>query len=147
MTIGEAKAAFYHRIPVSYEGTIYPYIQAMRYQQHEQEPIIQLELLDQNHNSVVLAPPGKTALAGELPAPKPDRDGETMYEWQGVRMILSQGKYITSTQEHGPVRATENKLTAWTSFLDLLDSRVRRQIGEELAAQRKDRYTGKEGIL
>ena len=43
MTIGEAKAAFYHRIPVSYEGTIYPYIQAMRYQQHEPEPIIQLE--------------------------------------------------------------------------------------------------------
>ena len=67
MNLDEAKAAFYHRIPVWYDGTEYPYIQALRYQQHSQSPIVQLELLDKNRNSVVLAPPRKVKLAGELP--------------------------------------------------------------------------------
>ena len=48
MNLDEAKAAFYHRIPVWYDGTEYPYIQALRYQQHSPYPIVQLELLDKN---------------------------------------------------------------------------------------------------
>lgn len=37
----------------------------------------------------------------------------------------------------------ENPLEAWTTFLDVLDCRVRRSIGNELEKEGKDRYTGK----
>lgn len=152
MNLDEAKAAFYHRIPVWYDGTEYPYIQAMRYQQHSPYPIVQLELLDKNRNSVVLAPPSKVKLAGELPqpAPKPEEqartetDGKVLYEWQGVKMIQNGVLYIVSTPKEGVVKTSDNKLTAWTSFSDLLDSRTRRQIWEELDVQGKNRTVGKE---
>lgn len=152
MNLDEAKAAFYHRIPVWYDGTEYPYIQALRYQQHSPYPIVQLELLDKNRNSVVLAPPSKVKLAGELPqpAPKPEEqartetDGKVLYEWQGVKMIQKGVLYIVSTPKEGVVKTSDNKLTAWTSFSDLLDSRTRRQIWEELDVQGKNRTVGKE---
>lgn len=152
MNLDEAKAAFYHRIPVWYDGTEYPYIQALRYQQHRLSPIVQLELLDKNRNSVVLAPPSKVKLAGELPqpAPKPEEqartemDGKVLYEWQGVKMIQNGVLYIVSTPKEGVVKTSDNKLTAWTSFSDLLDSRTRRQIWEELDVQGKNRTVGKE---
>lgn len=152
MNLDEAKAAFYHRIPVWYDGTEYPYIQALRYQQHSPYPIVQLELLDKNRNSVVLAPPSKVKLAGELPqpAPKPEEqartetDGKVLYEWQGVKMIQNGVLYIVSTPKDGVVKTSDNKLTAWTSFSDLLDSRTRRQIWEELDVQGKNRTVGKE---
>lgn len=152
MNLDEAKAAFYHRIPVWYDGTEYPYIQALRYQQHSPYPIVQLELLDKNRNSVVLAPPSKVKLAGELPqpAPKPEEqartetDGKVLYEWQGVKMIQNGVLYIVSTPKEGVVKTSDNKLTAWTSFSDLLDSRTRRQIWEELDVQGKNRTVGKE---
>lgn len=108
MNLDEAKAAFYHRIPVWYDGTEYPYIQALRYQQHSPSPIVQLELLDKNRNSVVLAPPRKVKLAGELPQgpepkpeeqAKPEMDGKVLYEWQGVKMIQNGVLYIVSTPE------------------------------------------------
>lgn len=153
MNLDEAKAAFYHRIPVWYDGTEYPYIQALRYQQHSPSPIVQLELLDKNRNSVVLAPPRKVKLAGELPQgpepkpeeqAKPEMDGKVLYEWQGVKMIQNGVLYIVSTPKDGVVKTSANKLTAWTSFSDLLDSRMRRQIGEELDAKGKNRTVGKE---
>ena len=152
MNLDEAKAAFYHRIPVWYDGTEYPYIQALRYQQHRPSPIVQLELLDKNRNSVVLASPSKVKLAGELPqpAPKPEEqartetDGKVLYEWQGVKMIQNGVLYIVSTPKEGAVKTSDNKLTAWTSFSDLLDSRTRRQILEELDVQGKNRTVGKE---
>lgn len=152
MNLDEAKAAFYHRIPVWYDGTEYPYIQAMRYQQHRPSPIVQLELLDKNRNSVVLASPSKVKLAGELPqpAPKPEEqartetDGKVLYEWQGVKMIQNGVLYIVSIPKEGVVKTSDNKLTAWTSFSDLLDSRTRRQIWEELDVQGKNRTVGKE---
>lgn len=152
MNLDEAKAAFYHRIPVWYDGTEYPYIQALRYQQHRPSPIVQLELLDKNRNSVVLASPSKVKLAGELPqpAPKPEEqartemDGKVLYEWQGVKMIQNGVLYIVSTPKEGVVKTSENKMTAWTSFSDLLDSRTRRQIWEELDVQGKNRTVGKE---
>lgn len=152
MNLDEAKAAFYHRIPVWYDGTEYPYIQALRYQQHSPYPIVQLELLDKNRNSVVLAPPSKVKLAGELPqpAPKPEEQartemgGKVLYEWQGVKMIQNGVLYIVSTPKEGVVKTSDNKLTAWTSFSDLLDSRTRRQIWEELDVQGKNRTVGKE---
>lgn len=152
MNLDEAKAAFYHRIPVWYDGTEYPYIQALRYQQHRPSPIVQLELLDKNRNSVVLAPPSKVKLAGELPqpAPKPEEqartetDGKVLYEWQGVKMIQNGVLYIVSAPKEGVVKTSDNKLTAWTSFSDLLDSRTRRQIWEELDVQGKNRTVGKE---
>ena len=152
MNLDEAKAAFYHRIPVWYDGTEYPYIQALRYQQHRPSPIVQLELLDKNRNSVVLAPPSKVKLAGELPQPapkpeeqaKPEMDGKVLYEWQGVKMIQNGVLYIVSTPKEGVVKTSDNKLAAWTSFSDLLDSRMRRQIWEELDVQGKNRTIGKE---
>lgn len=152
MNLDEAKAAFYHRIPVWYDGTEYPYIQALRYQQHRPSIIVQLELLDKNRNSVVLAPPSKVKLAGELPQtePKPEEqakpeiDGKVLYEWQGVKMIQNGVLYIVSTPKEGVVKTSDNKLTAWTSFSDLLDSRTRRQIWEELDVQGKNRTVGKE---
>lgn len=152
MNLDEAKAAFYHRIPVWYDGTEYPYIQAMRYQQHRPSPIVQLELLDKNRNSVVLASPSKVKLAGELPqpAPKPEEqartemDGKVLYEWQGVKMIQNGVLYIVSTTKDGVVKTSDNKLTAWTSFSDLLDSRMRRQIWEERDVHGKNRTVGKE---
>ena len=152
MNLDEAKAAFYHRIPVWHDGTEYPYIQALRYQQHSPYPIVQLELLDKNRNSVVLAPPSKVKLAGELPqpAPKPEEQERTemgekvLYEWQGVKMIQNGVLYIVSTPKEGVVKISDNKLTAWTSFSDLLDSRTRLQIWEELDVQGKNRTVGKE---
>ena len=39
-------------------------------------------------------------------------------------------------------RTFENPLEAWTLFIDLLDSRVRRRIGDMLEKQGKNRYTG-----
>lgn len=152
MNLDEAKAAFYHRIPVWYDGTEYPYIQALRYQQHSPYPIVQLELLDKNRNSVVLAPPSKVKLAGELPQPEPkpeeqartEMGGKVLYEWQGVKMIQNGVLYIVSTPKEGVVKTSDNKLNAWTSFSDLLDSRMRRQIWEELDVQGKNRTVGKE---
>jgi hypothetical protein len=38
---------------------------------------------------------------------------------------------------------SENPLEAWTRFIDLLDARVRRRIGDELERTGKNRYTGK----
>ena len=152
MNLDEAKAAFYHRIPVWYDGTEYPYIQALRYQQHRPSPIVQLELLDKNRNSVVLASPSKVKLAGELPQPapkpeeqaKPEMGGKVLYEWQGVKMIQNGVLYIVSTPKDGVVKTSDNKLAAWTSFSDLLDSRMRRKIWEELDVQGKNRTVGKE---
>lgn len=152
MNLDEAKAAFYHRIPVWYDGTEYPYIQALRYQQHRPSPIVQLELLDKNRNSVVLSSPSKVKLAGELPQPEPkpeeqartEMGGKVLYEWQGVKMIQNGVLYIVSTPKEGVVKTSDNKLTAWTSFSDLLDSRTRRQIWEELDVQGKNRTVGKE---
>lgn len=124
----------------------------MRYQQHSPSPIVQLELLDQNRNSVVLAPPRKVKLAGELPQPepkpeeqaKPEMDGKVLYEWRGSRGSRT-GYYISyPPPKDGVVKTSANKLTAWTSFSDLLDSRMRRQIGEELDAHGKNRPVGKE---
>lgn len=37
---------------------------------------------------------------------------------------------------------SENPLEAWTRFIDLLDARVRRRIGDELERAGKNRYTG-----
>lgn len=37
---------------------------------------------------------------------------------------------------------SENPLEAWTRFIDLLDARVRRRIGDELERDGKNRYTG-----
>ena len=52
-------------------------------------------------------------------------------------------KYNPSAKD-GVVKTSDNKLTAWTSFSDLLDSRTRRQIWEELDVQGKNRTVGKE---
>ena len=93
MTHEEAKRAFYHKIPVEYAGTQYLYIQALRYcWQRNGEgsgPLMQLELLDPKGNSVVVIPPKKAHLAGKLPGGEPPADGETLYEWQGIRMVKS----------------------------------------------------------
>ena len=36
----------------------------------------------------------------------------------------------------------DNPLETWTTFIDRLDAKVRRQIGNSLAANGMDRYTG-----
>lgn len=38
---------------------------------------------------------------------------------------------------------SDNPLEAWTSFIDRLDSRMRRRIGDQLEQQGRDRHTGK----
>lgn len=147
MTHQEAKRAFYHKIPVEYTGTQYPYIQALRYcWQRNGEgsgPLMQLELLDPGENSVVVTSPKKADLAGKLPEGDLPADGETLYEWQGIKMVKNQEEYVVIGPE-GTIKATKNLLSAWTSFSDLLDSKVRRQIGEELLLQKRNRYTGEE---
>ncbi len=147
MTHEEAKRAFYHKIPVEYAGTQYLYIQALRYcWQRNGEgsgPLMQLELLDPKGNSVVVIPPKKAHLAGKLPGGEPPADGETLYEWQGIRMVKSGAEYIVTGPEN-TVKASKNPLVAWTSFADLLDSRVRRKIGDKLLLQKRNRYTGEE---
>lgn len=37
---------------------------------------------------------------------------------------------------------SDNPLEAWTMFIDRLDLRVRRRIGDELESKGKNRYTG-----
>ncbi len=144
MTMEEAKIAFYHQVPVIFEGLQYPYIHALRYQWHSPLPIVQLELLDRNRNSVVLASPKRVSPVDKLPIPEEhEREGDTLYQWQGVRMIKTAEGYVVSGPD-GAAKASKNKLSAWTGFVDLLDGLVRRQIGEELTAQGKNRYTGEE---
>lgn len=147
MTHQEAKRAFYHKIPVEYAGTQYLYIQALRYcwQKNGEGsgPLMQLELLDPGGNSVVVTSPKKADLAGKLLGGTAAEDGEILYEWQGIRMIKNGEEYVVTGLEN-TVRATKNLLAAWTGFLELLDCKVRRQIGDEMIRQKRNRYTGEE---
>jgi hypothetical protein len=38
---------------------------------------------------------------------------------------------------------SENPLEAWADFINILDCRVRKQIGDDLEANGRNRYTGK----
>lgn len=66
-----------------------------------------------------------------------------LYELREVHLRQVEGKYFV-TIDGAPDDGGEfnNPLEAWTRFIDLIDMRVRRRIGDLLEKQGFNRYTG-----
>lgn len=66
-----------------------------------------------------------------------------LYELREVHLRQIGGRYaVTVDGEPDAGGEYENPLEAWTHFVDLIDGRVRRRIGDLLERQGKNRYTG-----
>ena len=72
MTSEEIKKAMHSRTPVVYDGIVYKCISAYIYRMAENpatrgfKPILQVELLDRNGGSVVIASPNKITIHEEI---------------------------------------------------------------------------------
>lgn len=69
---------------------------------------------------------------------------KVLYKCRDVMLIQdSGGVYRVCTGGAGDTpRGFENPLEAWSCFIDTLDGRVRRRIGDMLENEGKNRYTG-----
>lgn len=75
----------------------------------------------------------KTALQEEI----------MLYRLREVQLKQSGGRYIVSIDREPDAGGSYvNTLEAWTRFIDTVDCRVRRRIGDLLEKQGKNRYTG-----
>lgn len=150
ITREEAKEAFLYEVPIWHNGILYPYIAAIRYTKRNKAIVIQLELMDKNNNSIVIAAPKKVELAGDIPDQEGKKGEEkeggierALYECEGIKMEKVGINYVVLDVGGEIIRTTENKLVAWTSFSDVLDMRVRKKITEEITMRKIG--DGKEG--
>lgn len=66
-----------------------------------------------------------------------------VYKLGEVNLTQRGGRYVVSIDgEPDTGGSYENPLEAWTQFIDTVDCRVRRRIGDLLETQGKNRYTG-----
>ena len=66
-----------------------------------------------------------------------------LYRLREVQLKQSGERYVVSIDgEPDTGRSYVNPLEAWTQFIDTVDCRVRRRIGDLLEKQGKNRYTG-----
>ena len=66
-----------------------------------------------------------------------------LYALREVQLIKAGNKYIVAVNEEPEKTAKfDNPLLAWAHFVDLIDVRVRRRIGDMLEKEKKNRYTG-----
>lgn len=66
-----------------------------------------------------------------------------IYKLGEVSLKQSGGRYVVSIDgEPDAGGSYVNPLEAWTRFIDTVDCRVRRRIGDLLETQGKNRYTG-----
>ena len=70
-----------------------------------------------------------------------------MFDNRGLLLMFDREKdqYIVSTPS-GTSHKYANPLEAWTEYINRLDIMVRKQIGDMLAANGKNRYTGEPDI-
>lgn len=77
------------------------------------------------------------------------QNGDTvLYKCREVMLIQRGGGYYVYAGDSEDAHASfANPLTAWACFIDVLDGRVRRRIGDMLEKDGKNRYTGEfEGV-
>lgn len=66
-----------------------------------------------------------------------------VYKLGEVQLTQRDGRYVVSIDgEPDAGGSYENPIEAWTQFIDTVDCRVRRRIGDLLETQGKNRYTG-----
>lgn len=68
--------------------------------------------------------------------------GKLLYKCREVEMRLLNGKYFVGIEDEGNRAVFFNPILAWSFFVDVLDGRVRRRIGDMLEQEGKNRYTG-----
>lgn len=144
MTPKIAKRAFFAKTPVTFEGITYPRISALIYRDFGGQIGIQIEMEDKNRKSAVIAAPAKVSLAGSLPPQKlPAKSGgskgDTLYEIEGIRLTRVSRFYNVFDEDGEPACLTQNPLTAWTKFFDMVDHAVREKLRSEIIAAGKDK--------
>lgn len=77
--------------------------------------------------------------AGDAPAVKP------LYKCREVELVQEGCAYIVRIAGEETRGSFTNPLLAWGCFIDVLDGRVRRRIGDMLEREGKNRYTGQLG--
>lgn len=66
-----------------------------------------------------------------------------LYELREIKLQQRGGRYVVIIDgEPEPRGDFENPLEAWDCFMNIVDTRVRRRIGDMLEKQGKNRYTG-----
>lgn len=68
---------------------------------------------------------------------------KVLYQCREVQLLQSGRAYVVEIAGEGPRGEFANPLEAWSCFIDILDGRVRRRIGDMLERQGLDRFTGK----
>lgn len=63
MTTDQLKDTMRHRVPIKYRDITYQCVTAITYRMTDHGPIVQVEMLDKNSNSVVLANPAEVERA------------------------------------------------------------------------------------
>lgn len=144
MTPEIAKRAFFAKTPVAFDGVTYPRISALIYRDFGEQVGIQIELEDKNRKSAVIAAPAKVSLAGPLPPQKAEvksggGKGDTLYEMEGIRLTRISRFFNVFDEDGEPACLTQNPLTAWTKFFELVDHAVREKLRQEVIAAGKDK--------
>lgn len=144
MTPEIAKRAFFAKTPVAFDGVTYPRISALIYRDFGEQVGIQIELEDKNRKSAVIAAPAKVSLAGSLPPQKAEvksggEKGDTLYEIEGIRLTRISRFFNVFDEDGEPACLTQNPLTAWTKFFELVDHAVREKLRQEVIAAGKDK--------
>lgn len=144
MTPEIAKRAFFAKTPVAFDGVTYPRISALIYRDFGEQVGIQIELEDKNRKSAVIAAPAKVSLAGSLPPQKAEvksggEKGDALYEMEGIRLTRISRFFNVFDEDGEPACLTQNPLTAWTKFFELVDHAVREKLRQEAIAAGKDK--------
>lgn len=144
MTPEIAKRAFFAKTPVTFDGITYPRISALIYRDFGEQVGIQIELEDKNRKSAVIAAPAKVSLAGSLPPQKAEaksggEKGDALYEMEGIRLTRISRFFNVFDEDGEPACLTQNPLTAWTKFFELVDHAVREKLRQEVIAAGKDK--------
>lgn len=144
MTPEIAKRAFFAKTPVAFDGVTYPRISALIYRDFGEQVGIQIELEDKNRKSAVIAAPAKVSLAGSLPPQKAEvksggEKGDALYEMEGIRLTRISRFFNVFDEDGEPACLTQNPLTAWTKFFELVDHAVREKLRQEVIAAGKDK--------
>ena len=69
-------------------------------------------------------------------------DGKILYKCREVDLALQDDEYFVRIEGEAARGCFRNPIMAWSCFIDVLDGRVRRRIGDMLEQEGKNRFTG-----
>lgn len=71
-----------------------------------------------------------------------DEAPKILYKCREVELAAVGKKFIVNIASEGERGKFSNPISAWNCFIDVLDGRVRRRIGDMLEQDGRNRYTG-----